>query len=143
MEDQSRDLVSDGLIQEKDFTDWKVPGQHQVPTLGPGEVVLFISFVRAGLCLSASAFLHRFLHYFGISLNHLTSNVVLHLSVFIHLCEAFIGIVPLISLFRFFFSLKSHSQSGSTSPLGGCGIQFRQGKKALFFYFDLVDYVQD
>jgi hypothetical protein len=25
MKDQLRDLVSDGLIQEKDFADWKVP----------------------------------------------------------------------------------------------------------------------
>jgi hypothetical protein len=88
-EDQLRDLVRDGLIQEKDFADWRVPGQHRVPTPGPGEIVQFISFVRVGLFLPASAFLHRFLHYFGISLNHLTSNVVLHLSVFVYLCEAF------------------------------------------------------
>jgi hypothetical protein len=26
MEDQLHDLVSDDLIQEKDFVDWKVPG---------------------------------------------------------------------------------------------------------------------
>jgi hypothetical protein len=49
----------DHVIGE-DFADWKVPGQHRVPIPGPGEIVLFISFVRAGLCLSASAFLHRF-----------------------------------------------------------------------------------
>jgi hypothetical protein len=56
--DQLRDLVRDGLIQEKDFADWKVPGQHQVPTL-----------------LACFCFFHRFLH----------------LSVFVHLCEAFIA----------------------------------------------------
>jgi hypothetical protein len=72
MEDQLRDLVKDGLIQEKDFADWKVPSQHRIPTPGPGEIVLFISSVRAGLCLLASAFLHRFLQYFGVCLNHLT-----------------------------------------------------------------------
>jgi hypothetical protein len=54
MEDLLRDLVRDGLIQEKDFADWKVLGQHQVPTPGPSEIVLFISFVRAGLCFSSS-----------------------------------------------------------------------------------------
>jgi hypothetical protein len=63
--------------------------------------------------------------------------------VFVHLCEAFIGIVPSISLFRFFFGLKPHPRSDSTSLLGSCGIQFHQGKKALFFDYDLVDYVQD
>jgi hypothetical protein len=59
--------------------------------------------------------------------------------VFVHLCEVFIGIVPSISLFR----LKPHPRGDTTSPLGGCGIQFRHGKKALFFYYDLVDSVQD
>jgi hypothetical protein len=60
-EDQLRDLVKDGLIQEKDFADCKVPSQHRVPTLGPGQIIMFISFVRAGLYLPASAFLHHFL----------------------------------------------------------------------------------
>jgi hypothetical protein len=32
-EDQLHELVSDGLIQEKDCADWKIPSQHQVPTL--------------------------------------------------------------------------------------------------------------
>jgi hypothetical protein len=44
-EDQLRELVSNSLIQEKDFADWKIPGQHRVPIPGPGEVVLFVSFV--------------------------------------------------------------------------------------------------
>jgi hypothetical protein len=103
IEDQLHDLVKDGLIQEKDLADRKILGQHQVPTPGPGEIVLFISFVRAGLCLPTSAFLHCFLQYFEICLNHLTLNGVLHLSVFVHLCETFLGILPSISLFRYFF----------------------------------------
>jgi hypothetical protein len=96
MEDQLRDLVKDSLIQEKDFADWKVPSQHRVSTPSPGEIVLFVSFVRAGICLPASAFLYRFLQYFEICLNHLTLSGVLHLSVSIHLSEAFLGI-PLLS----------------------------------------------
>jgi hypothetical protein len=63
--------------------------------------------------------------------------------VFVHLCKAFLGIIPSISLFRFFFHLKPHPQSDNTSPLGGCGIQFCQGKKILFFYYDLVDSIWD
>jgi hypothetical protein len=44
-EDQLRELVSDNLIQEKDFAEWKISGQHRVPTPGPSEIALFISFV--------------------------------------------------------------------------------------------------
>jgi hypothetical protein len=125
MEDQLRELVSDSLIQQKDFADWKVPSEHWVPTPNPGEIIMFISFVQTSLCLPASTFLHGFLHYFDISLNHLTPNVVLHLSVFVHLCEAFLSIVPSISLFHYFFHLKPHPLSDNIFPLGGCGIQFR------------------
>ncbi|XP_066329795.1 uncharacterized protein [Miscanthus floridulus] len=142
-EDQLRELVSDGLIQNKVIAEWRVPGEHRVLALGPGEIVLFVSFVRAGLCLPASVFLHQFLRYFGVSLNHLTPNAVLHLSVFVHLCEAFLGIPPSLSLFRFFFRLKPQPRREETSVLGGCGIQFRQGLKIKFFDYDLVDSVKD
>ena len=57
-EAQLRELVSDGLIQGQAFAEWRVPGEHRVPVLAPGEIVLFVSFIRAGLCLPASAFLH-------------------------------------------------------------------------------------
>ena len=101
-EDQLCELVSDGLIQSKDIADWRAPGEHRVLAPGPGEIILFVSFIRARLCLPASAFLHQFLSYFGISLDHLAPNVVLHLSVFVHLCETFLGIPPSLSFITFF-----------------------------------------
>ena len=109
-EDQLCKLVSDGLIEGKEFADWKALGQHRVSTPGPGEIVLFVSFIRAGLCLPASAFLHRFLGYFGVSLNHLAPNVVLHLSIFVHLCETFLRISS------FSFSLSSLLSSEASTP---------------------------
>ena len=58
--DQLRELVSDGLIRRKDIANWRALGEHRVPALGPGEIILFVSFICAGLYLPASAFLHRF-----------------------------------------------------------------------------------
>jgi hypothetical protein len=46
-------------------------------------------------------------------------------------------------LFCYFFRLKPHTRSDNISSLGGCGIQFRQGKKNLFFNYDLVDSVKE
>ena len=83
------------------------------------------------------------LGYFGVSLNHLTPNVILYLSIFIHLCEAFLGISPSLSLFRHFFRLKPQPRREDTNVLGGYGIQFRQGLKSKFFDYDLVDSVRD
>jgi hypothetical protein len=121
MEDQLRELVSDGLIKDQGLANWKTPGEHRVPSPEPGDIVLFISFIYAGLCLPTSPFLHR-LRYFDISLNYLTPNIILHLSMFIHFCESFLEILPSISLFRYFFRLKPHPRSDNTSVLGGCGI---------------------
>ena len=123
-EDQLRKLVRGGLIQSKDIAEWRALGEHRVPAPGPSEIILFISFIRARLCLPASAFLHQFLGYFRVSLNHLTPNDVLHLSIFVHLCETFLGIPPSLSLYRYFFRLKPQPRHDDTSVLGGCGIQF-------------------
>jgi hypothetical protein len=63
--------------------------------------------------------------------------------VFVHLCETFLEIPPSIFLFHYFFHLIPHPRSDNISPLGGCGIQFHQGKKNLFFNYDLVDSVKE
>jgi hypothetical protein len=47
--DQLRELVSDGLIQDQGFAEWKTPDEHRVPSLNPGEIVLFVSFICVGL----------------------------------------------------------------------------------------------
>lgn len=138
---QLEDLVAAGLIQEQAFSEWKLPGEHRVPELQPGEIVLFVPFISSGLCLPASEFLHRFLDYFGIVLSHLTPISILHLSVLVHLCEAFLGIPPSITLFRYFFQLKLQPSASNVSVIGGCGIQFRQRMQKEYFAYDLVQFV--
>lgn len=69
-------------------------------------------------------------------------NAILHLSVFVHLCETFLEIPP-ISLFRYYFRLKPHPKTSSTAVLGRYGIQFRQGKKSEYFDYTLIDSVRD
>jgi hypothetical protein len=61
----------------------------------------------------------------------------------VHFCEAFLGILPSITLFRYFFRLKLHPKSDSTSVLGGCRIQFHQNKRKEYFEYTLVDLVKD
>jgi hypothetical protein len=63
-EEQLKELADDGLIQEQGLAEWKAPGEHWVPYLNAGEIVLFFPFVHAGLCLPASPFIHRFLCFF-------------------------------------------------------------------------------
>jgi hypothetical protein len=107
-----QELAALGLIQGQDLAEWKEDREHRVPVLCPGEIILFVSFVRASLCLLASPFLHHFLQF----------NSVLYLSVFVLLSEAFIGIPPSLTLFCYFFRLKIQPSSAKPFVLGGVGI---------------------
>jgi hypothetical protein len=56
--------------------------------------VMFMSFLYRGLSLPAHEFLRCLLHVYEIQLWQLTPNSMLHLAIFITLCEAFLGIEP-------------------------------------------------
>lgn len=62
---------------------------------------------------------------------------------FVHFCETFLGILPCITLFCYFFCLKPQPKTASPYVLGGCGIQFRQGRQKEYFEYTLVDFVKE
>ena len=76
-------------------------------------------------------------------MHHLTPNSVLHISIFVHLCEAFLGIEPHFDLFQYFFHLKPHPNEAKVDVVGGAGLQFRQGRKFKYIPYDLSDKVID
>jgi hypothetical protein len=81
--------------------------------------------------IPASDFFHGFLHEYGIQLQHLPPNVVLQLSGFVVVCEAFLGIEPNKDLFRWVFEVKTHKahgfDGGILALVGGMNIQMRYG----------------
>jgi len=63
------------------------------------ESVVFHPHVLRGLDFPISNFFRGLLHHWGIQVHHLTPNSILHISIFVHLCEAFLGIEPHFDLF--------------------------------------------
>jgi hypothetical protein len=61
--------------------------------------VSFTDFHKRGFRVSASNFLHGFLHEHRVHLHHLPPNAVLQLAGFVVMCEAFLGIIPNKDLF--------------------------------------------
>jgi hypothetical protein len=55
---------------------------------------MFARFVERGLALPASDFCKGLLKYYGIEYLNLNPNRIFHISVFVHFCEAFVGIKP-------------------------------------------------
>ena len=73
----------------------------------PGRIVIFMSFVDAGLVPPFSTFHLQVLDTFGIQLAHLSPNSVVILAIFAHFCEMFVGVPPSVTLFWHFFILRA------------------------------------
>ena len=93
-------------------------GSVPLGDLRAGEFVLFISHISTGLGLPISSFFLLLLEDFGLQLQHLTPHSLLLTSIFVHLCEMFVGVWPCVILFRYFFipvrSGRSRDEVGGT-----------------------------
>ena len=73
--------------------------------------------------LPISSFFLLLLEDFGLQLQHLTPHSILLMSIFVHLCEMFVGVQPCVILFRYFFVLvksgKSKDEVGRTTSRRG------------------------
>jgi len=115
-------LVSDGLLSEKSVIQWCPTLGEDHPYENTGEIDAFASYFEWGLGLLCSAFFSRLLHYYRVQLHHLTPNSFVHLSIFVHLCEASLGIEPHFELFRFLFHLTPQPDSYDLYVVGGAGL---------------------
>ena len=79
---------------------------------------LFKSYVERDLAISGGLLFH-----WRIQLHHLAPNSILHISIFVHLCEAFLGIHPHFDLFKSLFSLNPHPNGRNIARVGGTDLQ--------------------
>ena len=92
---------------------WHPAHGESFPTHHGDELVVFEDYFYRGFSVPIHPFLHGLIDYYGISLRNMSSNSILHVSVFIHFCEAYLGILPYFDLFSHFFCLKSRGGYGS------------------------------
>ena len=101
---------------------------------------MFLSFLYRGLSLPAHKFLHHLLRVYEIQLWQLTPNSILHLAIFITLCEAFLGIEPHFGLWKKIFFVKRYNSSGGSFVIGGVGFVVRA--EVNYFNFPMRESVQ-
>jgi hypothetical protein len=100
-------LVNSGFLREKEMDMWRAATGDPYPMeKNPDKIPMFARFVERGLALPASDFFKGLLKYYGIEYLNLNPNGIFHVSVFVHFCEAFMGIKPHWILFRKFFCVK-------------------------------------
>jgi hypothetical protein len=86
-------LLNSGFLREKEVDMWRaVAGDPYPMEKSPDEISMFTRFAERGLSLPASDFFKRLLGYYDIEYLNLNPNGIFHTSVFVHFCEAFLGI---------------------------------------------------
>ena len=92
-------LVKQGFLHSRYVVQWRPALGHDHPYENTGEIISFTPYFEWGLGLPCSNFFSGLLYYYVIQLHHLTPNFFVHLSIFVHLCEAFLGIEPHFELY--------------------------------------------
>jgi hypothetical protein len=132
-------LVNSGFLREKEADMWRAAAGDPYPMeKNPDEIPMFTWFAERGLSLPASDFFKGLLGYYGIEYLNLNPNGIFHTSVFVHFCEAFLGIKPHWILFRKFFRVKPQPSASNPRLVGGAGIQMREDAEQYLSY-KLID----
>ncbi|KAK1642437.1 hypothetical protein QYE76_060242 [Lolium multiflorum] len=132
-------LRSLGFISASE-DDIRLPGAVSRPKPPKGFTVMFSAFLFRGLSLPAHELLRSLLYFYGIQLWQLTPNSILHLSIFVAVCEAFLGIDPHWGLWRKIFYVKRHNDSNGPPVVGGVGFVVR--KEVDYFDYPMKESVQ-
>jgi hypothetical protein len=87
----------------------------QLVNLKPGELVFFSCYAAAGLVPPVSPFLLTLLEFYGLPFHHLSPHSFVLVAIFVLLCELFVCVRPLVSLFRLFHTLRCAAKG--TNPI--------------------------
>ncbi|KAK1630043.1 hypothetical protein QYE76_004358 [Lolium multiflorum] len=120
-----------GLMKKKDAV--RFPSEESYP-LPPMEYrVSFVDHLIRGLSAPIHDFLRGLLFVYGLQLHQLTPNSILRVSIFITLCECFLGTQPNWALWKRIFCLRRNGSHNITYNIGGVVICVRPDVK----YFDV------
>jgi hypothetical protein len=129
-------LADCGLLRPKVQVGWRLAEGEEFPTEGTGETVVFLAHIECGFDVPAGNFLRGLLHFYRIELVHLAPNSIMIISTFVHLCEAYLGIVPQFHLWCHFFELK---KTGKGVVVGSVGFMLRRNMKSEYIDLTLPD----
>ena len=98
-ETELNEMMEAGVLPNHVTVGWRPADSEPYPMPHTDELVAFEDYFWHGLGLPVHPFLRDLLEYWGVSLCNLHPNTILHISVFIHLCEVYLGILSHFNLF--------------------------------------------
>ena len=88
-------LRNDGFLPPADELRARAPSAKEVlPEPRKGERVLFVDAMHRGLGFPVHDFVWCLLYAYGVQIHDFTPNGILHIVVFMTLCECFLGVHP-------------------------------------------------
>ncbi|KAK1682593.1 hypothetical protein QYE76_043441 [Lolium multiflorum] len=120
-----------GFTKEKDAL--RFPHEESYPKPPMEYRVSFVDHLIRGLSPPIHEFLRGLLFVYGLQLHQLTPNSILHVSIFITLCECFLGVQPNWALWKRIFCLRRNGSHGVAYNIGGVVICVRSDVD----YFDV------
>jgi hypothetical protein len=135
-------LVSIGVLPPRELCSWRICHGVTVPTEDTHESVIYVPFLLRGLALPISPFFRDLLDFYRLNLTHLNPNSILQISIYVHLCEAFLGILPHFGLWKYLYHCRPGMAGGQHQLVGGASLEMRRGRKSEYLEIPLKDSIK-
>jgi hypothetical protein len=135
-------LVDIGVLPPKELCSWRICRGVTVPTEDTHECVVYIPVLIRGLALPISPFFRGLLDFYNLNLTHLNPNSILQISVFVHLCEAYLGILPHFGLWKYLYHCRPGMAGGQHQLVGSASLEMRRGRKTEYLDIPLKDSIK-
>jgi hypothetical protein len=136
-------LITADMMAEAVIDGWREsPGENYLDPR-PGEIVMFEDFYWPRFGNPCHTFLRKLCDYYKVSICNLHPNSILAVSIFITLCESYLGIQPHFNLWRHFFCLKKKEGAGGSKIARGVYLNLHDGMKAEYLNVPLSSSTRD
>jgi hypothetical protein len=135
-------LVDVGVLPPKELCSWRICHGVTVPTEDTHKSVVYVPFLIRGLALSISPFFRGLLDFYNLNLTHLNPNSILQISIFVHLCKAYLGILPHFGLWKYLYHCRPGMAGGQHQLVGGASLEMRRGRKTEYLDIPLKDSIK-
>jgi hypothetical protein len=135
-------LVSIGVLPPRELCSWRICHGVTVPTEDAHESVIYVPFLLRGLALPISPFFRGLLDFYRLNLTHLNPNSILQISIYVHLCEAFLGVLPHFGLWKYLYHCRPRMAGGQHQLVGGASLEMRRGRKTDYLEIPLKDSIK-
>ena len=134
-------LCNNGFLPPADELAVRAPSSKEVlPEPHANERVLFVESVHRDLGFPLHDFVRGLLYAYGVQIHDFTSNGILHIAVFMTLCECFLGVHPSWALWKAICKVRPNNRGDRTFSIARLQIQVRQDTR--YFNLKFVDSTQ-